>query len=319
MIVQGHPIRVAAQKTGLSPHLIRIWERRYNAVTPSRTESNRRLYTDKQIERLRLLRRATRAGENISQIAQLSHEELRQLVDSLELPSGVKLIAIGNKELEEKAERILADCLDAIERLDPIDLEGTLLDASVELSQPLLLERVLERLMHEIGDRWRQGNLRVVHEHMASAIVRSFLGSLAGASQAPTTAPKIVVTTPAGQMHEFGALIVTITAVSQGWRALYLGPSLPAEDIVAAQSRSGAEAVALSLVYPGDDPMLTRELRRLRKLLGDETPLLIGGRAAVNYANLLADIRAIVPRDLEEFSEFLARLRTEPNYYSKLS
>ncbi|MFH2056148.1 MAG: cobalamin-dependent protein, partial [bacterium] len=163
--------------------------------------------------------------------------------------------------------------------------------------------------MHEVGDRWRNGELKVVHEHMASAVVRSLLGHLAGSGPASATAPRIVVTTPQGQQHEFGALIATITAVSHGWRALYLGPALPAEDIAAAVNRSGATAVALSLVYPSDDPTLGAELQRLRKLTGAEMPLVVGGRAARYYATILREIKAIVPDGLQQYADELDRIR----------
>ena len=45
-------IKVVARRTGLSAHVIRIWEKRYGAVEPERTETKRRLYSDEQIERL---------------------------------------------------------------------------------------------------------------------------------------------------------------------------------------------------------------------------------------------------------------------------
>ncbi len=64
-----HPIQVAAARTGLSPHVIRVWERRYGAVKPERGDSKRRLYSDEEIERLTLLRNATQAGHPISTIA----------------------------------------------------------------------------------------------------------------------------------------------------------------------------------------------------------------------------------------------------------
>ncbi|HWC58696.1 MAG TPA: MerR family transcriptional regulator, partial [Verrucomicrobiae bacterium] len=70
-------IQAVSRRTGLSPHVIRIWEKRYNAVLPSRTESNRRLYSGEEIERLALLRDVSRAGHTISSIARLSTPELR--------------------------------------------------------------------------------------------------------------------------------------------------------------------------------------------------------------------------------------------------
>src|SRR5689334_7608896 len=72
-------IKVVARRTGLSAHVIRIWEKRYGAVEPERTETRRRLYSDEQIERLSLLREITQSGHSIGHVAKLPTEKLRQL------------------------------------------------------------------------------------------------------------------------------------------------------------------------------------------------------------------------------------------------
>src|SRR4051812_29880471 len=77
-----HTIKVVARRTGLSQHVIRIWEKRYEAVTPARSEGNRRLYADEEIARLQLLQQATLAGHSIGQIARLPTEDLRKLVEA---------------------------------------------------------------------------------------------------------------------------------------------------------------------------------------------------------------------------------------------
>jgi methylmalonyl-CoA mutase cobalamin-binding subunit len=66
-------------------------------------------------------------------------------------------------------------------------------------------------------------------------------------------------------MHKPGALIVATIAASDGWRVTYLGPSLPAEEIAGAAHQNRARAVALSLVYPGDDPFLRGELLKFQR------------------------------------------------------
>ena len=72
-------IKVVAQRTGLSAHVIRIWEKRYGAVEPERTGTNRRLYSDEQVERLSLLREITQHGHSIGHVAKLPTEKLREL------------------------------------------------------------------------------------------------------------------------------------------------------------------------------------------------------------------------------------------------
>jgi methylmalonyl-CoA mutase cobalamin-binding subunit len=119
----------------------------------------------------------------------------------------------------------------------------------------------------------------------------------------------MVVSTPAGQWHELGALVATATAAAQGWRVTYLGPNLPADDIAAAATQTGAKIVALSIVYPGDDPNVGHELRKLRRFLGANVALLVGGRAAGNYQRVIEEVGAIRVNDIPHLRLELDALR----------
>ena len=122
-------------------------------------------------------------------------------------------------------------------------------------------------------------------------------------------APALVVATPAGQVHELGALLVGATAANLGWQVIYLGASLPAAEIAGAARQRRARAVALSLVYPEDDPKLEGELSRLRESLPTEVPLLVGGRASLAYREHLEKIGAITMENLTHLGLTLDTLR----------
>ena len=122
----------------------------------------------------------------------------------------------------------------------------------------------------------------------------------------------LIVTTPAGQLHEIGALLVAAAAANLGWHVTYLGASLPAAEIAGAASQNRARAVALSVVYPEDDPLLEGELTRLRESLPVETPLLVGGRAMPAYREVLKKIGAIELTDLTHLLATLDSLRATP-------
>jgi methylmalonyl-CoA mutase cobalamin-binding subunit len=103
----------------------------------------------------------------------------------------------------------------------------------------------------------------------------------------------------------------SVTAAAGGWRTLYLGPNLPAEDIAdTAQSRE-ARAIALSIVYPPDDPNLSRELRRLRQLTNNRVRIIVGGRSAITYRDVLDEIGAIRVSGLTELRKELGRLKSQ--------
>lgn len=302
-----HPIRVVARRTGLSTHLIRMWERRYKAVEPERTDTGRRLYSDEDIERLSLLRQATLTGETIGQIANLSTEELARLV--ADARAATSEAPATSPASTDDAEYHLELSLEAIRNLDAVNLELRLLSASVALGQQPFLEQVLQPLLRRTGEMWADGRLKVAHEHLASAVIRSLLGSMFVSARPDQSGPLLVSTTPTGQSHEFGALMASVTAAAIGWRAIYLGPDLPAEDIAAAVDERGADALALSIVYPPDDPRLPMELRKLSRMLSADLPVFIGGRSAASYEPILEEIGATRITDLGDLRERLTELR----------
>ncbi len=302
-----YPIRVVANKTGLSTHLIRMWERRYHAVEPCRTDTKRRLYSDVDVRRLSLLRRATQAGANIGQIAGLGDDQLVELVASYEQISvGAVPRAVGATD----PEFFLRLALDAVKTLDQRALESALLQASVSVGRTLLFEGVIQPLLSAVGEEWNAGRIKVSHEHMATSVIRSFLGHLIETTVVDTNAPLIVVTTPTSHVHELGALMAAVTATGAGWQTMYLGPNLPAEDIASAVRQSKAAAVALSLIYPPDDPRLPGELRALRRLVGNDTLIIIGGESRGNYRKTIEEIRAVTVENLRSLAEVLASNRS---------
>jgi len=311
--LRRHPIGVVSRRTGLKPDLIRAWERRYGAVAPGRTETRRRFYSDADIARLLLLRRVVGTGRGISQVAGLANAALQALIeDEPGVPARAGAAAGLPAVAADGAEPFLALCLAATQRLDVCDLQVQLDRASVALSRINLLEKLLAPLMNRIGELWHRGELRPSHEHMASAVVRSFLGGMREAHHLPATAPHLIVTTPARQVHELGALIVAATAATEGWQTTYLGPDLPPEEIAAAAVQKGARAVAVSIVYPPDDPLLGDDLRKLHRLLPPGTELFVGGRAAASYATVIEDIGALHLDSLSRLREELELMRSLP-------
>lgn len=304
-----HPIQVVSRRTGLSQDVIRVWERRYHAVTPERSPTNRRLYSDEDVRRLALLRRATTGGRRIGDVAGVPTNELEELVnadDEAALRVSANDARLG---VTRPANEHLESCLDAVEQLDEEALERELARAAVSLTAPQLLEQLLLPMLRRIGDGWHDGTLRIAHEHMATAIVRSFLGSMRSNSDMGGSRTEILITTPSGQLHELGALMVAVTADLDGWRPIYLGPNMPAEEIAAAVRQRGASIVALSIVHAADASAMTGELQRIHRLVPEGTVLIVGGSGARNYRGVLQEIGAIQVDDLSSFRGELDRIR----------
>lgn len=297
----SHSIRVAAQRTGLSPHVIRIWEKRYGVVEPGRTDTNRRRYTDAEIERLALLRQATEAGHSIGTVATLPNERVREV-----------LAADHSAQLTRAPEQPATDwvtrALETVRRLDGAALESVLQDGAVALGHQGLLCQLIGPLARALGDHWLAGELTAAHEHFASAHIKAFLNRVTRPFTWREDAPRLVVATPAGQLHELGAVMACSAATNVGWNVTYLGANLPAAEIAGAVRQRHARAVALSIVYPEDCVRLPEELRQLRRSLPPDAVILVGGRAAGGYASCLRELGVVPIQNLPNLCAELERL-----------
>jgi len=306
-----HPIRYVVNQTGLTHHVIRAWEKRYGVVCPDRTPTNRRLYSDADIRRLRQLRQAVEAGHSISRLAGLSTDSLALLAPDGNALSAESAAPNSGLSGDVSVAALLKDGLAAVCGLDADALESTLTRAAVHLTRAVTLEGVILPLLRIIGDRWATGNLKIVNEHMATAVIGSFLRDLLRDTETPPNSPKILVATPVGQWHEMGALATAVTAADCGWAAHYFGPNLPAEEIAAAAGHLRVRAVALSIVYVAGSSRLARELKKLRRCLDGSIPLVIGGNATGTLNEVCTAIGAFLPSTFQEFRQELdALLRT---------
>jgi len=303
-----HPINFVSQRTGLSTHVIRVWERRYAAITPTRSETNRRLYSDADVDRLKLLNRVKAQGQSIRLIAPLANDELKQMLTQVDGDRLAATTPMARGSHQGALESLNAECRAAVLTMDEERLAKTLLEASVKLPLLVLLDELIGPLMTWVGDRWHDGSIRVAHEHMATAAIRSFLGRIKQIRHAGEGAPCIVIATLSGQDHEIGALMAATVAANEGWRDLYLGPDLPAQEIALAAMEAKAHAVAVSVVTPGNNPTVIHEFSALRTLLEERVPLLVGGGGAL-LNRLYYEIDGVQCADtLAQFQQQLTQL-----------
>ena len=292
--VKEHPIAVAARRTGLSAHTIRKWEERYRAVAPERSPGGHRLYSEGDIERLQLLKRALRTGRRIGDIAVLPDDRLREFIraDVARPTAGAAgaagaagVVGGGAARSREagtgpQAEEWIAGYLDAARRMDEGALRALLDRAAVELGQNLVVDSLIPDLMRAVGDAWQQGGLRVVHEHLTTTVVRSWLTRILEAAVLPESAPAAVAGTLPEQRHDLGALAAAVAAAASGWHAVYIGADTPPEEMAAAAASLGARAVLLSFSYPGDQQRVLADLTALKSYLPNKVEIFIGGEGA---------------------------------------
>jgi DNA-binding transcriptional MerR regulator len=297
-------IGTLARLSGVTTHALRIWERRYAALTPKRTPGGARLYSAADLERVRLLKQLTDAHHSIGSIAQLPLSQLRALARRAK-PSEVP----GFEAVADSTE-FTAALLESAAKFDIERSSRILRQASARLSPRDLVLSVVAPVLEHVGRRWQQKHLCIASEHAISALLRSHLGQLL-ALVPGEAGPPVVCATPSGELHELGALIVAVLISVHGQRTLYLGANLPADEIAEAVRVSGALGVALSIVSLAPE-LAQAEVHALAKVLPRSVDLLLGGRGVLQLESIPK--RATVLGNLAELDTWLetrARSRME--------
>jgi MerR family transcriptional regulator, light-induced transcriptional regulator len=289
-----YPIRAVSRMTGISVDTLRAWERRHDAIAPTRNDRGR-LYSDADVSRLQKLGELVKRGHAIGSIAGLGDRELGGLLEAADTHRSAPPAPIGEVDV--------ATLTSALDRYDLDTIEATLNRHAAVLPPRDLVFAVILPLLQEIGRRWEGGRLRPAQEHLVSSTIRSVLGGLLRATVRPQAVPKVVFATPAGERHELGLLSAALLAASAGYGVVYLGADLPAADIAHAAATAGSRIVLVSLTAPRAVPHA--EIRKLaEKLEGVE--LWLGGPAAAAVVSAAGARARLVPA-LPDVVPMLAR------------
>jgi DNA-binding transcriptional MerR regulator/methylmalonyl-CoA mutase cobalamin-binding subunit len=305
-MVDEHPIGVAAERTGISPHVLRVWERRYRAIEPTRTDGGRRLYSDADIERLRLMALATAAGRGISQVAKLPTKELARLVrDDEEARRQLGTTRRGRTSGTTAGEDVVAARARA-RALDAVGLERVLRRSAALVGASAFLDTVATPLLKEIGDERSAGELAPGEEQLVLVALRRVIEGIVPVLIVSGDAPNLIVATPVGDRQEIEAVMATAGAAIEGWRVTYLGPGVPVSEIAVAAASTSARAVSVTVPRAGNNDLLLQELRALRARLAARVPLLAGGAGALEIA---AELRGAGVQVIEHLTDLRLALR----------
>ena len=295
----NYPIRAVSRLTGIGIDTLRAWERRHGAVTPTRDDRGR-MYTDADIARLRLLRGAVERGHTIGRLAGLTDTELRHLAAAG--ASGVSGMAPTRRTPIDTAALTAA-----LRKYD-----GTAIDEQISrlasVLPPLeLLRDVLMPVLAQVGDDWHRGPTRIAHEHLMSSTMRNILGSFLRLYARPEASPRLLFATLAGERHEIGTLGAAMLAASSGLGVAYLGPDLPAREIVDSVGPAGAQVLVLGLTTTSADKTTARELHTIVRDLPKEVELWAGGRGAAHHDSIITR-RGLVFGDYAAYQRELVRI-----------
>jgi cobalamin-dependent methionine synthase I len=154
-------------------------------------------------------------------------------------------------------------------------------------------------LMREVGERWSRGEMGIAQEHMVSAAMRNVLGSLLRTQPPVVRAPRMLLATVEGDWHDFGILAAAMIAATTGWAPLFLGPNLPASEIVSAAKRTRSAVVVIG---NSGHRAPAAAILELSSLLPPDVALWLGGAVPDSADGGLPRSLVLIP-DMQDFEK----------------
>ncbi|WP_139491432.1 MerR family transcriptional regulator [Brevibacillus dissolubilis] len=242
-------IKMVSKMLEMPAVTIRAWENRYQVVTPKRSESGHRLYTDQDIEDLRWLKRQVEErGMTISQAVQLLKKKREEETLVPESPS-----------FEGISETLHQSLLS----FDTGKANAVLDLAFSMFHYEQVFYRVLAPLMHRIGQEWEDGVVSVAQEHFASNLITQRFMQFFRVFPTHPQLPKVLALCPSGEHHQLGLLLFTLFLRKNGVDVIYLGTNTPNEGLAQVIEGNDVSVVAVSLSHGKHFPVVSELVAEL--------------------------------------------------------
>lgn len=237
--------------TGIKSHTIRIWEKRYNILSPDRTDTKIRTYSDTELTHLLTVSMLNRNGIKISKIAQLSQEDMNKLLWDIKV----------NKEPEYSMDKLLLSLVSLDEELFKETLASLLESEGLEKTFTDHLIPFLDR----IGIMWLIGSVNPAQEHFMSNLIRQKIISEIDKQEIPVSTEKsVLMYLPEHEWHEMSLLFYHFLLRSKGVPTFYLGQSLPYESLVECIEKLKPNYILSSWLTAVDENMVVSYFKRLK-------------------------------------------------------
>ncbi|WP_109300460.1 MerR family transcriptional regulator [Aquimarina sp. AU474] len=220
-IKQVFSIKDLENLCGIKAHTIRIWEKRYNLLSPDRTETNIRTYNLKSLQKLLNVTYLVNSGYKISRISKLNEEEINEYVRSIVSDTSTKNQAINSFKI-------------AMLNYDLELFLGTYEQLERKRNFRQIFTDVFIPLLKEIGLLWQTDTISPAHEHFVTNLIKQKLLLNIEKLQyiKPSKTDKaFILFLPENEIHELGLLYINYEILLQGYRAIYLGPSIPLDSL----------------------------------------------------------------------------------------
>ncbi len=289
--MSGYSIKDLEVLSGIKAHTIRIWEKRYNLLEPERTDTNIRYYSDSDLRKILNVSLLVRNGFKISKVAEWNDDQVKNKV--------LEVSEIKTSE-SDYIDKLIIYMLD-FNNQEFVSLTNEIID---ELGFKDAMIKVFFNLFARIGTYWQVGTIFPAQEHFVSHIIRQKL--IVEIDRLESNILKdetILFYLSENEMHELSLLFYHYQAKKSGFKTIYLGQSVPFEDLAKITSQMKIDYVFTAFInsFPKED--LEDYLIKLKELFNSQKIFITGWQVQEHEPKLPRNIKTV-----KNYSEFVRYL-----------
>ena len=294
-----HRIHRVAKLTSLSKDVIRVWERRFGLLKPTRGANRYRNYSDEDVALLRFLKEQLDAGGSIGELAKLGREELL---------GRARASAPRASFVDNTFSRLLRELLSTLNPFDRVLFEKRLNGAVAVVPFEEALHGILLPLQEQIGQLWHEGHIDVAIEHYVTKHIQQKIFSAMNQLPVAEFGAKVIVACPPGEEHDIAALTVAYRCRVRGCRVYYLGANVPVASLANLCGKVEPDLTIISFPLALSDDKATELVQALADEVSPVSNLAVGGHGALAMRDLLVKYNITVLEDFAELDHRLDRL-----------
>ena len=252
--MQTYHINELERLTGIKAHTIRIWEKRYNLVIPDRTTTNRRNYDENQVRKLLNVATLLSKGIKISKIAALDDNEFNaQLQEQTSKNTRENIVAT-----------YINDLIKSMIAVDEPAFEKTFAAATLRFGFYETMVQIIYPFLNKTGILWSVNKTAPIQEHFATNIIsRKLHAATDGLPPATANSKRFILFLPPGEWHEIGLLLANYIIKSKGGETIYLGQSVPYDNVNDVAAILSPQYILLFYIAPRQKTDIRQQIENL--------------------------------------------------------
>lgn len=291
--MSSYSIKDLENLSGIKAHTLRIWEQRYNLMSPERSDTNIRTYSDEDLKLVLNIALLKEHGYKISEIAKLSAVDMAREVmaiseETLNYPDQIHALTIAMIDFdEERFEKVMAT-------------------STLQFGFENMMINIIYPFFSRIGTLWLTGSIGPAQEHFITNLIRQkTIVAIDGQVPKKTASSKVfVLYTPEGELHEIGILFANYILRARNHKVVYLGQSLPFDELLYVCSIHKPDFVFTAITSVPSHDVLQPYINKLAEALPQATILLTGFQVVGQGHNCPPNVQIIMNiRQLIEVAE----------------